>query len=106
MDRRSFITGLGALIAAPAIVKASSLMPVRGIIMPREPIGLELAGRTFRYVIEGSDGEYERGYATYSPSTQVVSGIITRRNTVIRGITLIAEAEARTSGTISIAARR
>lgn len=30
-SRRSLITGLAALIAAPAIVKASSLMPVRSI---------------------------------------------------------------------------
>lgn len=30
LNRRSFITGL---IAAPAIVKAASLMPVRGVIM-------------------------------------------------------------------------
>lgn len=34
MNRRGFITGLTSLIAAPAIVKASSLMPVRGIIVP------------------------------------------------------------------------
>ncbi len=33
--RRSFLTGLGAsLIAAPAVVRAVSLMPVRGIVMP------------------------------------------------------------------------
>ena len=32
MDRRSFLRGL---IAAPAVVSFSSLMPVRGIIMPR-----------------------------------------------------------------------
>lgn len=35
MDRRSLILGLGSLLAAPAIVRATSLMPVRGIIMPR-----------------------------------------------------------------------
>lgn len=29
ISRRSFITGLATLIAAPAIVRASSLMPVR-----------------------------------------------------------------------------
>jgi len=35
--RRAFLTGLGgALIAAPAIVRASSLMPVRGIVMAVE----------------------------------------------------------------------
>lgn len=34
-SRRSFLTGLGAsLIVAPAIVRAASLMPVRGIVMP------------------------------------------------------------------------
>lgn len=31
LTRRGLITGLSALIAAPAIVKASSLMPVRAI---------------------------------------------------------------------------
>lgn len=31
-SRRGFITGLAALIAAPAVVKAASLMPVRAII--------------------------------------------------------------------------
>ena len=41
-SRRSFITGLSALIAAPAIVKASSLMPIKatpiicGEIVPGE----------------------------------------------------------------------
>jgi hypothetical protein len=34
-SRRAFLSGLGSIIAAPAIVKASSLMPVRGIVMPR-----------------------------------------------------------------------
>lgn len=29
--RRGFLTGLGALLAAPAIVRASSLMPVRSM---------------------------------------------------------------------------
>ena len=38
MDRRSFLTGLGtSLIAAPAIVRAVSLMPVRGIVMAVDP---------------------------------------------------------------------
>lgn len=34
LHRRTFLTGLGALIAAPAIVRVASLMPVRGIVMP------------------------------------------------------------------------
>ena len=36
-SRRSFIIGAAALIAAPAIVRASSLMPVRGIVQPAMP---------------------------------------------------------------------
>lgn len=41
MNRRGFLTGLGVtLIAAPAIVRAASLMPVRGIVMPTEPMSL------------------------------------------------------------------
>lgn len=34
-SRRTFLTGLSAsIIAAPAIVRAASLMPVRGIVQP------------------------------------------------------------------------
>lgn len=36
MDRRSFLTGLTALIATPAIVRASSLMPLRGVVVATE----------------------------------------------------------------------
>lgn len=38
-SRRSFLVGIGAsLIAAPAVVKAASLMPVRGIVQDvRQP---------------------------------------------------------------------
>ena len=32
LPRRSFLTGLASFIAAPAIVRAASLMPVRGIV--------------------------------------------------------------------------
>jgi hypothetical protein len=34
IGRRSFLTGLGALIAAPAVVHAGVLMPVRGVVIP------------------------------------------------------------------------
>src|SRR5512138_856984 len=34
LHRRSFLTGLGALVAAPAIVSVSNIMPVK--VMPRE----------------------------------------------------------------------
>src|SRR5580700_6853973 len=33
VQRRSFLTGLGSLFFAPAVVKASSLMPLRGEVM-------------------------------------------------------------------------
>lgn len=43
--RRSFLTGLAAAFAAPAIVRATSLMPVRGIVMDlNEENVLKLAG--------------------------------------------------------------
>lgn len=34
LHRRSFITGLISLIAAPAIIRAGSLMPVKQMIIP------------------------------------------------------------------------
>lgn len=39
ITRRSLITGLASLIAAPAIVRAESLMPVRAIIQAPNPLG-------------------------------------------------------------------
>lgn len=49
MNRRSFLFGAGAsLIAAPAIVHAASLMPVRGIVMPMvQTLGLDLGSGDF-----------------------------------------------------------
>lgn len=37
-NRRSLILGVGALFAAPAVVRASSLMPVRTPIIMREAV--------------------------------------------------------------------
>jgi hypothetical protein len=34
IQRRSFIIGLGGLVGAPAIVRATSIMSVKGIIQP------------------------------------------------------------------------
>lgn len=49
-SRRGFLSILGSgLIAAPAIVKCASLMPVRGIIMPVE---LEYNGMIIREVLD------------------------------------------------------
>lgn len=37
MNRRSFISGLALLVASPAIVRASSLMPVKAFVEPTPP---------------------------------------------------------------------
>jgi hypothetical protein len=66
MNRRGFLSFLGgSLVAAPAIVKCASLMPVRGIIMPTEPAweygvykGIIFRGR--KDVIHGITAEYIR----------------------------------------------
>ena len=40
MPRRKFLTGLMGLVAAPAVVKATSLMPVRSFVeLPPPPVG-------------------------------------------------------------------
>jgi hypothetical protein len=49
LPRRSFITGLASLIAAPAIVKASSLMAVRSML-PTD------------YLLESATQHYAYGY--------------------------------------------
>ena len=36
--RRGLITGLGALLAAPAIVRATSIMPVKAWVAPRHEV--------------------------------------------------------------------
>lgn len=40
LSRRSFFAGLGAAVAAPAVVAASGLMPLRGIVMPVAPVSM------------------------------------------------------------------
>lgn len=55
--RRSFIRGMGALLAAPAIVRASSLMPVRKLALLDDQIERLLRppfGRTVRTYIDVS----------------------------------------------------
>jgi len=49
LQRRKFITGLASLIAAPAIVKVSGLMPIRGV--PLNTISM-------RKIIEYIPGDY------------------------------------------------
>ena len=42
LERRSFLTGLAAMFAAPAIVRAASLMPVRGVPLANPEAMLDL----------------------------------------------------------------
>lgn len=37
LSRRSLLTGFAGLLAAPAIIRASSLMPVRAVPLPLPP---------------------------------------------------------------------
>jgi hypothetical protein len=53
LPRRSFLLGLGALIAAPAIVHAENIMHVRARVLPMRGPALELIGFTD---ICGDDG--------------------------------------------------
>lgn len=46
MNRRSFLKGL---IAAPVVIKASSLMPVRGLIMATQPPPEEILDELMRH---------------------------------------------------------
>lgn len=70
MNRRSFLVGAGAgLIVAPAIVRAASLMPVRGIVMrvgsdtvwawPVEPLPVLYWDR-YRHTLEWAQTELNR----------------------------------------------
>jgi len=46
MNRRGFLTGLAAALAAPAIVRFENLMPVRGIIVPIPRPGVRYSMRS------------------------------------------------------------
>jgi len=63
-SRRGFLGGLGAtLITAPAIVKAASLMPVRGLIMPLDENLLIHATERVAYSYIDSRAAIALGYA-------------------------------------------
>jgi hypothetical protein len=54
IERRSFLSGLISLVAAPAIVRAGSLMPVR--VMLEEP--RYLTGSAIKLMQQASDAEW------------------------------------------------
>jgi hypothetical protein len=47
LNRRGFLGGLTALVAAPNIVRATSLMPIKAIKPLTSPIELSLYGQQF-----------------------------------------------------------
>ena len=59
MTRRSILLGAGAsLLFAPAIVRVTSLMPVRGLILPSERPYAGFCTRLFFHLL---DGQLSRG---------------------------------------------
>ena len=50
-SRRLFITGLGAIIAAPAIVKVSSLMPIKSIVYNPYYDGFDHLADALKYAV-------------------------------------------------------
>lgn len=69
--RRTFLTGLTTIIAAPAIVRASSLMPVKAW----SETSLVAPGLNLRGIIAESCG-FARGDFVYDPETGI-SWIVT-----------------------------
>lgn len=67
-SRRSFLTGLGSLLAAPAIVKASSLMPVKALSAADLD---DLVERMYRESLEYLDGMSQQIAATIIYGTEV-----------------------------------
>lgn len=57
LARRGFLMGLGSLVAAPAIVRAASLMPVKAIVVPAKHefiFRTSLPQGTWRMINDGS----------------------------------------------------
>ncbi len=63
-SRRGFITGAAALFAAPAIVKASSLMPVKMIYYERFLAGYLIG--TDEILLRGDKAQFELPVPRYS----------------------------------------
>ena len=74
INRRGLITGLMSLVAAPAIVRAGSLMPVKNMLFNPEKILAEIytsydigimdktCFATYMYMLDGSIKILELGY--------------------------------------------
>ena len=87
ISRRSLFTGLAALVAAPAIVRATSIMPVKAMpvqsLITLEATGAEFAdavtitgrdqfGRIVREIVRISDGQSFNRFTTITSIEHVV----------------------------------
>lgn len=75
-NRRSFLIGAAAsLLAAPAIVHASSLMPIRGLIMDVKPVEIVYSG-LFRFVAiyDAAEPFQFGGFFDYGKNVQMIDG--------------------------------
>jgi hypothetical protein len=77
ISRRSFLTAAISLIAAPAIVRATSLMPVKAWV--DDPRIAEMAkpasGQMYRFLIVTEDGERHEGTVRPQTYAQVLTTI-------------------------------
>jgi len=78
-SRRSFITGLAALVAAPAVVRASSLMPVKAPKLLTDDETLQRIIRMFeesnRYLVDMMQQQIADSIFYGSAQMEVKSGL-------------------------------
>jgi hypothetical protein len=83
ITRRSIFIGAAAsLIYAPAIVRAASLMPIRGLILPIEHpllIGRQYAGFCERLMYQSLDSNLKSGRMTTVVNGKIISKADARR---------------------------
>ena len=84
VSRRGFITGMLAVAAAPAIVKAANLMPVRPrLIIPPQ-------GLTFSAIFDGPGSRYVPAFAyadhalTAQQMSLIINGMSVRYSAILR----------------------
>ena len=83
LTRRSvFIGAAASLICAPAIVRATSLMPVRQMILPMEPfrtVGPQYAGFVQRLMFQTLDNNLNAGEMSTSLNGRIIPEAEARR---------------------------
>lgn len=78
MDRRTFLTAAGLVLAAPAIVRVSSIMPVRSYAAEGRVRTLEVVGRYVIGIAVNSGGpgdEVDVAVTTLEPLAQHIVGL-------------------------------